>query len=261
MSTTTLGTWRKPPLAYVVAELVISPYYSLAEKMPELQDSLRNEYPRTAEGKELVIEVSTVPVTQSIWQLSSADKTRGVQFGTRVMSLHATSYVDSADFLRRWAAVLNAVQTTELGAFVERAGLRYIDIVVPDDNKSPSDYLAPAIQGITPAGAVNQGAMWAAAYQCDGCVVNLRTGGPSPRGVLLPPGFNALPLGKPSVMVAAERRLQEGGVIGFIDTDCLREIQEVFDAPKLVKEFGAMQKLASRTFQAALSDYAKGAWK
>ena len=38
MNTTTLGTWRKPPLAYVVAELVISPYYSLAAKVPGLQD-------------------------------------------------------------------------------------------------------------------------------------------------------------------------------------------------------------------------------
>ena len=38
MNTTALGTWRNPPLAYVVAEARISPYYSLAEKVSGLQD-------------------------------------------------------------------------------------------------------------------------------------------------------------------------------------------------------------------------------
>ena len=53
MTTTTLGTWRKPPLAYVVAELVISPYYSMAAKVPGLQDWLRSTFPKTVEGQEL----------------------------------------------------------------------------------------------------------------------------------------------------------------------------------------------------------------
>ena len=56
MTNTALGTWRRPPLAYVVAELVISPYYSMAAKVPGLQDRLRSAFPRTIEANELVID-------------------------------------------------------------------------------------------------------------------------------------------------------------------------------------------------------------
>ena len=123
MTTTALGTWRQPPLVYVVAELVISPYYSLAGKVPGLQDRLRSSFPRTLEAKELVVD-GAKPTAQPLWQLMSADQRLGVQLGTRAISLHATSYLQSSDFLSRWAEVLDAIQQADLGAFVERAGLR-----------------------------------------------------------------------------------------------------------------------------------------
>ena len=136
MTTTALGTWRRPPLVYVVAELVISPYYSMASKVPGLQDSLRSAFPRTLEAKELVVD-GAKPSAQPLWQLVSADQKHGVQLGTRAISLHATSYAQSSDFLSRWAEVLDAIQNANLGAFVERAGLRYIDLIVPSEGRSP----------------------------------------------------------------------------------------------------------------------------
>ena len=37
MTDGSLGTWRHPPLAYVVAELAISPHYTLKAALPALQ--------------------------------------------------------------------------------------------------------------------------------------------------------------------------------------------------------------------------------
>jgi uncharacterized protein (TIGR04255 family) len=259
MTTTALGTWRRPPLVYVVAELVISPYYSMAGKVPGLQDHLRNSFPRTLEAKELVVD-GAKPTAQPLWQLMSADQRHGVQLGTRAISLHATSYLQSSDFLSRWADVLDAIQDAELGAFVERAGLRYVDLVVPSEGRAPADYLVEGLKGIVPEGGRSTGSMWAAAFQFDGSVVNLRAGAPSPQGMLLPPDFNALPLSKPAVMLEAEARLKAELPIGFVDTDCLKEVGRVFDAHELLDVYKGMQKLTSKTFKAALSELAKGEW-
>ena len=259
MSTTALGTWRRPPLAYVVAELVISPYYSMATKVPGLQDRLRASFPRTIEAKEIIVD-GTKPSAQSTWQLMSVNQKHGVQLGTRSISLHATSYVQSTDFLGRWAEVLDAIQTAELGAFVERAGLRYVDLVVPAEGRSPADYLAPGLKGIEPEGARLAGSMWASAFQFNGSLVNLRAAAPAPQGLLLPPDFNALPLNKPAVMLDAEKRLKAQETIGFVDTDCLKDIGKVFDAGELLGAYTEMQKLMSKTFKAAISDIAREEW-
>jgi uncharacterized protein (TIGR04255 family) len=180
--------------------------------------------------------------------------------GTHTISLHATSYAQSSDFLSRWAEVLDAIQNANLGAFVERAGLRYIDLIVPSEGRSPADYLADGLKGVEPEGARSMGAMWAAAFKFDGSLVNLRAAAPAPQGLLLPPDFSALPLHKPAVMLEAEERLKTEHAIGFVDTDCLTEIGQVFDAGELLGVFTEMQKLTSRTFKAALSDIAKGEW-
>lgn len=259
MPTTTLGTWRKPPLAYVVAELVISPYYSMATKVPGLQDRLRSSFPKTVEGQELFVD-GAKPSAQPIWQLISADQKHGVQLGTRSISLHATSYVNSADLLTRWADVLDAIHEADLGAFVERAGLRYVDLILPSGDRSPAEYLAQQLQGIAPDGAMQTGSLWAAAFLFDGATVNLRAGAPAPAGMLLPPNFNAMPLHKPQVMVDCEKRVKDEKAIGFIDTDCLRDINQVFDAAQLVGIYTDMQKLTSRTFKAALSATANREW-
>jgi len=258
--TTALGTWRQPPLVYVVAELVTSPYYSLAGKVPGLQDRLRSTFPRTVEAKEIGLLEGGKATAQTLWQLMSADQRHGVQLGTRAISLHATSYLQSSDFLSRWADVLDAIQQAELGAFVERAGLRYVDLIVPSEGKPPGDYLVDGLKGIVPEGAQCTGSMWAAAFQFDGSVVNLRIGAPSPQGMLLPPDFNALPLTKPKVMLEAEERLKANQPIGFVDTDCLREIGRLFDANEMLDHYKGMQRLTSKTFKSAMSALAREEW-
>lgn len=259
MKTDTLGSWQNPPLAYVVAELVISPYYSMSDAVPGLQDKLREAYPRTVEAQELVID-GNKPSAQPLWRMLSADQMHGVQFGTRTISLHATSYLHSTDFLSRWAEILDAIAAARLNAFVERAGLRYIDIIVPSGNYAPYDYLEDRLKGVTPDGAVSTGSMWAAGFQFNDSIVNLRTAAPAPKGLLLPPDFSALPLHKPKVMQSAENRLKNDEAIGFIDTDCTKEIQCIFDAGSLTGIYTEMQKLASQTFQTVLSPIAKKEW-
>lgn len=256
----TLGTWHNPPLAYVVAELVFSPHYKFEEFVPALQDELRNDYPRTIEAKEIAVE-SEKPAVLPLWQLLSEDQMHGVQLGTRAISLHATKYIDSPDFLRRWGAILKAIESVKLGIFVERAGLRYIDLIVPSDNHSPSDYLNERIQGFSPPDATSMGSMTTAQFLIQDCVYNLRTAAPAPQGLLLPPNLNALQLLRPKVLVDAELRVASKKAIGYIDSDCMKDIQRSFDVSNLVGVYDGMQKVVSRTFRAAISQLAKKEWE
>ncbi len=261
MNIAALGTWRKPPLAYVVAELAISPYYTMGEAIPTVQSALRGSFPRTVEGKELVIDGPT-PTQHPIWRLMSADQTHGVQLSARAISLHATQYSNSANFLKRWEEVLTAVSVSLRDAFVERAGLRYIDLIVPTDDHEPTAYIDSRLQGLELPGGHSTGSMWGAAFQFgEDTSVNLRLGAPSPLGLLLPPEFSTLPLQKPQVMIEAEARLQSSRTIGFVDTDCGRAVQQVFNVPQITSIYSELQKLTSTTFQATLSEFAKEEWK
>ena len=260
MTTAALGTWRNPPLAYVVAELIISPYYSMSATIPRLQDALRSAYPRTVEGQEIVIDGAGPPSPQLLWQLMSEDQGRAVQFGIRALSLHATLYVDSRDFLARWGEVLEAVTEAKLQPYVERAGLRYVDLVVPAAGRRPNDYLASGLHGVVPPEANAGGAIWASTFTFDGCQVSARLGAPSPEGVLLPPNFNPVQLRKPAVMVEAEKRIAANGQIGFVDTDCQAQVQRVFLADDVLNLYSMMQQRTSKTFRTLLSETAIKEW-
>jgi len=259
---TRLGTWRNPPLAYVVAELRISPYYSLRELVPQLQSALREHFPRTIEGSELVIDPSSPPAPQPVWQLISAEATRGVYISTRSLSLHATAYVDFPDFLERWSSVLTAIRAAGLNPFVERAGLRYLDLIVPSDDHEPKQYLIENLQGVLPLeGAVLQSSLWGAMFSTDGFALQAHTAAPSPQGMLFAPNFNALQLEKPPIMLEAERRMQSNRPTGYIDADCWRLVQQVFDAPALGNLYTQLHDRISALFTSLLSDLAVKEWK
>ena len=225
MSNATLGSWRNPPLAYVVAELVISPYYSMANAIPGLQDKLpESAYARTIEGQELVVDGGK-PSTQPIWRLMSPDQKHGVQLGTRSIALHATSYLHSNDlsqlYGQRFLTLLNWRSWVPLSSVLGFAiSTSLFPQIIACRLRNPT----PRLQGIIPEGAVSTASMWAAAFQFEGTIVNLRAAAPTPKGLLLPPEFNALPLHKPRVMLDAEKRLKDDKPIGFVDTDCLNTI-------------------------------------
>jgi uncharacterized protein (TIGR04255 family) len=257
-----LGTWRNPPLAYVVAELRISPYYSLKEAIPRLQNALREHFPRTIEGSELVIDPSSPPAPQPVWQLISERGERGVFVSTRSISLHATAYADFPDFLERWTHVFSAISGAELNPFVERAGLRYVDLIVPGDNRQPQEYLSERLQGVpTMEGSAIQSSICGATLSVNGLTLQVHTAAPTPEGMLFAPNFNALPLQKPPIMRAAEERTKNKKHVGYIDTDCWAVMQKVFDAQELRGLYERLHNHISGMFTALLSDLALKEWK
>jgi uncharacterized protein (TIGR04255 family) len=262
MNQITLGAWNHPPLAYVVAEAVIAPHYGIAAAIPRMQERLRATYPRTLEGTEVTIDPSTTPGVNQLWRMLSADQQRGIQLSSRAISLHSTRYVDAKEFLSAWDSVLEVVAQADLNAFVERVGLRYIDLIVPSEGRTTSDYVNAGVRGIAPPkeGKLANN-LWVATFTCDGYAVSARLGAPAPAGMLLPPNFNAIPLQKPDVWVRAEQRLAAGQQIGFIDTDCSLEVKELFDATSIANTFRILKSYIRDTFGGLISQTAENEWK
>lgn len=263
MTAATLGSWRNPPLAYVVAELVISPHYSIGSALPQIQGKLRDDYPRTIEGTEIMVSPGAVqPQPSRIWRLMSADQARGVHVATRAISLHVTSYVNSADYLERWAGVLAAIEESNLAPFIERAGLRYIDLLVPSADRSTQDYLCAELQGVkTPPEGSVQHRVWSANIAVDGIAIQMTTASPAPPGEVLPQNLQALPLRKPAVLDRAEQAHRSGQRTGFIDVDCSMAVQAVFNSETLVALYRSLHAKTSETFNLLISDTAAKEWK
>ena len=262
MTTSTLGTWRNPPLAYVVAELAISPHYGIGDVIPSIQQSLRKEYPRTVEVNEIVIDGGGSPAIQKIWRLLSEDQTCAVQLGPRAISIHASSYTEFKEFLFRWNNILKAIDDACLGAFAERAGLRYVDLIVPSEGHDTRDYLIEGLQGIQPPdGGSIQNSIWASGFLDNNYLVQARTASPSPAGMLFPPNFAAIPLQKQPIVVEAEKRIAQNQAIGFIDTECSYVVQKLFDTDELNAIFTTLHGKVSSTFKLLISKFAKDEWE
>lgn len=262
-----LGKWTNPPLAYVAAEIGISPHYSAAQYVPAIQQSLREIYPRTIEAAELTVDlggVNAAPMPQPVWHLLMADSSRGVFVGTRAIAMHATHYPDFPTFAGWMARMLEAIEASGLNPFVERIGLRYIDYILPSADHQPADYLASALRGVTPKGAGQaQSSMWIASFPFDNCTVSARIAASAPKlgNSVLPPNFSALPLAKPKPMIEAEERFKQGLPFGFIDTDCAQLVGLPFNAQTLASKFATMHDYVSVTFKAFMSELAVKEWQ
>lgn len=260
-----MGKWRNAPLAYVVAEAVISPLYSLQQYIGPIQEMLRPEYPRMVDGAEFSVELA--PGTQSpvqpqqVWYLLTENSGRGVRLGPRAIALHATQYDDFATFARSLSDLFTTIERSKLAPFVERIGLRYVDFILPSDGHQPGDYLVASLRGVTPDGAAPaQHSIWVSSFQFGSCTLSARIAAPSPPGMIMPPNFIALPLQKPSVLAEAEERSKASAPIGFFDTDCSQQIAQMFDGSALSAKFDEMHRHVSASFRAFISQLALKEW-
>ncbi len=269
-----LGTWRHPPLVYVVAELAISPHYGIGDHIAALQRELRAEFPRTNELAEFAIPpvtfvgggqmIASSPAQspQPAWCLVNQQSTRGVSVSHRAIGLHATAYVDSSDFFARWTKVVEAIHASKLEIFVERAGLRYVDLLVPSQEADLSAYLNSAVLGPDyPADAKVTHRTWATAYVIENVTIQAYAFAPAPPGMLLPPTLRNIGLQMPDVLARAQKRVQEGGSIGWIDTDVGRELRSPFDGAVILEEYKKMHRLVSASFRGFISEKAEMEWK
>lgn len=264
MPNTPMGSWRNPPLAYVVAEVKLSPFYKLESHVGDFQAAVRDRFPRTKEGNVVRFEVQgNAPIVQheKVWRFFSENQRLGIDVSPRTLGLHATEYEDFPVFAEQLAFILNSAERTIPGMFVDSLGLRFIDYLLPKPGESSLDYLVESVRGFLPPRAHRiREAYWIANFEFEKGTVSLRIIPMLAAGQAHPPNFGPIEVAPAQTQLEAIRRVQSNEQVGCIDTDRLMPVEKKFHAPELIGLFNAMHDDAFETFKATMSKKAESEW-
>lgn len=264
MTTSAMGSWRNPPLAYVVAEIRLSPFYQMGKYVPDFQAEIRATFPRTREGSVLRFELqgnAPAPSQEKVWRFFSENQRMGIDLSARSVSLHVTEYRNFGTFSDSLRLIVTAAGKTIPDLFVEQLGLRYIDYILPATGERTFDYVVNSVHGFLPPGASTpKEAYWIANFAFERGSVNLKILPLMPAGSAQPPNFGPLELDPAEPQMEAIRRAKNNEPIGCIDTDRIMPVEKKFDAEELMAFFSQMHADVSETFKAAISEKAKSQW-
>jgi len=264
MTASRMGSWRNPPLAYVVAEVRFSPFLTLERHVPEFQAEIRQQFPRTREANILRFDLVGSPpgaVQEKVWRFFKENQRIGIDLAARAMALHATEYQHFETFRETLALMLSAAERTIPDLLVEQLGLRYIDYLLPATGETGFDYVVESLRGFQPLGASPADeAYWIAHFPFERGGVNIRVMPRLPSGAHLPPNFGPIELAAGDILTEAQRRAQKQELVGCIDTDRIMPISKKIAAEELTDVFSSMHADVSAVFKAAISDKAKRAW-
>jgi uncharacterized protein (TIGR04255 family) len=149
------GRLDNAPVVYVLCQIRFSPVEKMADYIPAVQEALRAEYPIFE--REQIGGVSLGPNGQptfvqneSRWRFETRDQQTGYMLSTNQLITHTTAYIDSEDFRSRIVSGFRTVHELAKLSFIQRLGLRYIDLIIPKQNDRLEDYVNSALIGFRP---------------------------------------------------------------------------------------------------------------
>jgi uncharacterized protein (TIGR04255 family) len=147
---------KNAPVVYLLAQVKFAPVLAMGKYIADIQDVLRKsglEHYNEDRIKEYQINVTDDAAKTEVqeishWQFQNSEKTEAVVLGVDTFVFHATSYEDFEKFLSRVIPALGTVSKFAQLARVTQIGLRYVDILPPDDGGGAERYLVGSLQGI-----------------------------------------------------------------------------------------------------------------
>ena len=266
-----LGTWKNAPLAYVVAEVRFGSLLSLDPIATRLQDLIAETHPRLVKGQAVALSFGEQGVSTQVvprYQFLSEDSHSGIVLTNDTLSLHTTTYIDSVHFAaeleRVWSAWLQARPRT----FVERLGLRYWDVLLPEGGLTVDDFFATPLSGV--------GTLWnerrltrhthelvydVAGAMPHAAVVRMGT---VPASQPQPPAFMTVPELTPSERLKRATevgRASADATVGFVDVDASADIKRMLDVASFVECAKALHESQSAVFKAVTSKQGHAIWR
>ncbi len=261
-----LGAWSNAPLVYALAEVRTEHVADIKNYQPIVAGKLRDEYPvqrmmqtarLIATGAQLLVEGSQ----ESAWEFAAPDNQSAVIVRPNGLILHATAYRDSRDFLDRLHQIVSIFAECVPSVFVQRAGLRFVDYVLPQEGEAPESYvrkeLNPDLELATQPHGVTSTSL--AVYRMENeIVLSLRyvRGRGKPE---LPPDLGMLSLSPGKLMQRSVSAVTETAVL---DIDCNRVYSPVerLDPDSVRKQFAAIYEVSFNAFTSAITKHAIKIW-
>ncbi len=263
MGYTPLGQLPNAPLAYVLGVIDFDPRPDTEKHIAALRESLLADYPRYQLPSEVRIELEGgIPNSQNRSTLrhefSSADNRLGIILTDRKLAFHATAYTKYEAFIERLTNSFMLISDELKHLFMRRIGLRYIDAIIPDEEKSPDDYVTPGLRNAPKLSleySMNAGVSISEFRLERGTfVIRYATG---PGRIRLPPDLDSLSLAKPSIL---QRNIDDHQRTGILDFDRFMSLEEPFDLASIKRYMDLLHNDHSVAFREITTATAKNAW-
>jgi uncharacterized protein (TIGR04255 family) len=267
-----LGSWKNAPLAYVVAEARFGSLLALDPVAARLQELLVDRFPRLVKGQAVALSFglqgSMSPQIVPRFHFLSEDGHVGVVLAPDSLSVHATAYVDSTHFTQTLEAVWGAWLQAWPRTFVERLGMRYWDLVLPEGGLEVGDFLAAPFS--------EAGRLWSGGnlkrhthelvFEVAGdmphnAVVRAGTvpaAQPNPPSLFPVPELTASERLKRATLLA-ER--EKEAIVAFLDVDASAEIKRTLDVATFIGCAKTLHRSQSAVFKAVTSERGQAVWK
>lgn len=259
------------PVYFVIAQVRFNTILKLDTYLPAIQDELRKAgFPDFQQNSIMTINVNldgksgqqggamAVPMTQ--WAFRDSNQRSGFILDHASMSFQTTQYDTFEPFLSKLIQGLKIVHTNATLDFTERLGIRYLDAILPADDKDLSKYLSPNVLGLF-------GQLQHRTFVHSMSETRTQTDHTSliSRAVIRKQeakGEVAFPADMtPQFLQVMDKFREVKGTYGIIDTDSFYTSREDFNLRKIEEHFSTLHSEIRKSFDLMVTPYALDSWK
>jgi len=146
------------PVFYTLVQFKFNPITQMPEYVPRLQEHLRRiGYPDFRQDTLFSLNIRRAedpqPEVQNLqqprWSFVNSKGNEGYLLLQDSLIFHTTAYNTFDDFSEKALSGLNLIHETIELAYLDRIGLRYLDLIVPSDEGKLDEYLTPSLLGLS----------------------------------------------------------------------------------------------------------------
>jgi uncharacterized protein (TIGR04255 family) len=254
----------RAPLIYVLAQVRIGAILQLAERIPPIQEALRKNYPyyRAKEMHNLHLGMPG-SASEALglarvehWEFADRDRTSGFTLQSNAITFHTTRYDTFEPFLDALRNGLEAIHKELNVGLTTRIGLRYVDLIVPEQEGAPTMYVSPGLAGFPVQGVAktNSETVVITSVQTEIGQMVLRYM-QSRSGAILPSDLDTLSL-------QLQKSVDPGMSTATLDIDHFREFDKTdFSVDHAVTWTDQLHATTSKAFWDTLTPYALEKWQ
>ena len=250
----------RSPLILVLAQIRFSPVLKMEEYVPSIQAELRKQgfsWYRSEQIQEVIFMGSEVKAEpKKRWVFATRDRREAVILAPDFVVYETLQYDIFETFINQFKPVLELLKMQASLDFVEKVGLRYIDLIRPSDGKAANDFICESLRGLAKeqlnaTAALHQFMIQANTPEGDLFIRSFENTGPD----YLPPDLI-------STHMDFEVTIGEKELFRILDIDHISKTQNIdFDPTILIDKLWALHESSEEAFRAATTPEAIEFWK
>ena len=264
----TQQAWSNPPLYYSLAQLVFNEIPSLEQHISEIADSFAaftfTDYKSVeVDSVQFSIEQGGEAKIQTDkkkqWNFFNKNKQSVFSLNTNTLVFATTEYQGRNDFTQNVIKGIEAINLSKKLDFVDRIGVRHIDLIIPSAHRAAHEYISPNLHGISIVDGLSRVNQTTEGVYTDGLrwVVCRNMFREFPAGLIDPENF----MGLIQLKIKDKFTLPSNQEIACIDIDSFTQHRIDFDLKKIESNLLELRSFMEPVFKSSITELALGEWK